>query len=258
MNRREFLADTGGVAMSMQTASADAKRSILVLRRFQLRNTPDAMVRRLQEFLQKAWIPAHKRLGAGPIGVFTSVIAPESPFILVAFSYPSLAALDVAMDKASADAEYQKEWQAYAAGPLQFVRYENILLRAFPGFRNIEVPPTSSDRPPRIFELRVYESNNPVTLARKIRMFDEGETALFAKLGMVNVFFGETIAGNNMPNLTYMVGFDNLAAREKIWGAFGSSPEWKKMSSQPGVSDAEIVSNISASILRPLPFSEIR
>lgn len=244
--------------MSMQASAADAKRSILALRRYQLRNTPDAQVRRLQDFLQKSWIPAHKRLGTGPIGVFTGLIAAESPFILLAFSYPSLAALDTAMDKASADKEYQKDWQAYAAGPLQFTRYSNILLRGFPGFGDIKVPPPAADRPARIFELRVYESNNPVTLSRKIRMFDEGESALFEKLGMVNVFFGETIAGDNMPNLTYMVGFDNLAAREKIWAAFGSSPEWKKMSSQPGVSDGEIVSNISASILRPLPFSEIR
>jgi hypothetical protein len=257
MNRREFLA-TGGVAMSTQVSAADAKRSILVLRRYQLRNTPDNMVRRLQDFLQKSLIPAHKRLGVGPVGAFTSVIGPESPFILLLFSYPNLAAMDAAMDKAAADQEYQKDWQAYAAGPLQFTRYSNLLLRGFPSFGTIQVPPRSADQPARIFELRTYESNTPVSLARKIRMFGEGEIDLFQKLGMVNVFFGETIAGDNMPNLTYMVGFDNLAAREKIWGAFGSSPEWKKISSQPGVSDAEIVSNISASIVRPLPFSDIR
>jgi hypothetical protein len=89
-------------------------------------------------------------------------------------------------------------------------------------------------------------------------MFDEGEHALFAKLGMVNVFFGETLAGSEMPNLTYMVGFDDLAHREKAWSAFGSSPEWKKMAAQPGVSDAEVVSNISNYIVRPLGFSAIR
>jgi hypothetical protein len=257
MNRREFLA-TGGIAMSTQASAADAKRSILVLRRYQLRNTPDAMARRLQDFLEKSLIPAHKRLGVGPVGAFTSVIAPESPFILLLFSYPNLAAIDTALEKVAADKEYQKEWETYAAGPLQFVRYQNFLLRGFPGFGQIEVPARTADQPARIFELRTYESNNPVTLARKIRMFDEGEIEIFRKVGMATVFFGETIAGDNMPNLTYMVGFDNLAAREKIWGAFGSSPEWKKLSSQRGLSDGEIVSNISASILRPLAFSDIR
>ena len=61
-----------------------------------------------------------------------------------------------------------------------------------------------------------------------------------------------------MPNLGDMLGYDDLAHREKVWAAFVSSPEWKKMSSQPGVSDPEIVSNITNSIVRPLGFSTIK
>ena len=89
-------------------------------------------------------------------------------------------------------------------------------------------------------------------------MFDEGEIDLFRKVGMTPVFFGETIAGQRMPNLTYMVGYDDLAAREKTWSTFVSHPEWKKMLAQPGVSDAEIVSSISNSLVRPMSFSAIR
>jgi hypothetical protein len=55
-----------------------------------------------------------------------------------------------------------------------------------------------------------------------------------------------------------MLSFDDLAAREKLWHDFGSDPDWKKISSQPGVSDALTVSNISNAILRPLAFSLIR
>jgi hypothetical protein len=72
------------------------------------------------------------------------------------------------------------------------------------------------------------------------------------------VLFGKTIAGRNMPSLTYMLGYDDLAARDKLWKAFSSDPEWQKLRSTPGLSDAEIVSNISNTLLRPLPFSMIR
>jgi hypothetical protein len=123
---------------------------------------------------------------------------------------------------------------------------------------SIEVPKPRPEGKTRIFEIRTYESNNAKTLARKIRMFDEGEIDLFRKAGMVPVFFGETIVGRNMPNLTYMVGYDDLADREKTWSTFVSHPEWKKMLAQPGVSDAEIVSNISNSIVRPATSSAIR
>jgi len=69
---------------------------------------------------------------------------------------------------------------------------------------------------------------------------------------------GETIVGKNMPNLTYMVTFESLAAREKIWGDFGKDPEWQKLRAEPELADALIVSNISNAILRPLAFSAVR
>jgi hypothetical protein len=61
-----------------------------------------------------------------------------------------------------------------------------------------------------------------------------------------------------MPCLTYMLSYDDLAARDRLWKAFGSDPEWQKLRATPGLSDAEIVSNINNTILRPLPFSTIR
>lgn len=55
-----------------------------------------------------------------------------------------------------------------------------------------------------------------------------------------------------------MVAFDSLAAREANWRAFATSPEWKKMAATPGLSDGEVVSNISNVILSPLAGSRIR
>jgi hypothetical protein len=89
-------------------------------------------------------------------------------------------------------------------------------------------------------------------------MFGDGEINVFRRVGMLPVFFGQTIAGPRMPNLTYMLAFDDLAARERLWSVFQADPEWQKMRTGPGLTDAEIVGNISNAILRPLPFSSIR
>jgi len=91
-----------------------------------------------------------------------------------------------------------------------------------------------------------------------VGMFNNGEMHIFERLGMRPVFFGETIAGPKQPNLNYMLSYDDLAARDTLWRAFGNDPEWKKLKSQPGLSDPEIVANISNVILRPLGFSTIR
>jgi hypothetical protein len=80
---------------------------------------------------------------------------------------------------------------------------------------------------------------------------------IFQRLGFRPVFFGETIVGSRQPNLTYMLSYDDLAMRNRLWKAFVSDPEWKKLSSRPELKDAEIVANISNAILAPLKFSPI-
>jgi hypothetical protein len=201
-------------------------------------------------------LPAFARAGIGPTGIFAPVIAAESPFIVAIVSYPSLAAMDQQQNAFLADPEFVKASDAYnAQSPGSHPRMESTLLRAFGSVPAIEMP---AGKTAHIFEMRRYESNTPATLARKIKMFESGEIAVFRRLGMKPVFFGETVVGQRMPNLVYMLSFDDLASREKLWKALGSDPEWQKMRSTPGNSDAEIVSNISNWILSPLPFSQIR
>jgi hypothetical protein len=260
MNRRSFLAATlagGAYSLSPMTA-ADTKTSILELRLFKMRNTQDSMMQRTSEFLGKSYIPALQRAGTGPVGAFASVIGQDSPFLLMLSSYPSMAALEATLDKIKADKDYAKDREAFHSGALPYIRQEASLLRCFDTVPKIEVPAGDAKRPAKIFELRTYESNTISTLRRKIAMFNDGEIGIFRKLNMAPVFFGETLYGRNMPNLTYMLAYDDMAAREKAWSAFGKDPDWAKLRSTPGLSDAEIVSNISNSILRPLPFSQVR
>ena len=164
------------------------------------------------------------------------------------------------MDKMAADKEFQKGFDEYNSLSRAELHPHGELAaaRAFDGWPSVTPPPAGAGRAPRIFELRTYESNNLKAGKRKIKMFDDGEADIFKRLGMNPVFFGETIVGRNLPNLTYMLAFDSLAAREKLWKKFGSDPEWQKLRSNPELADALIVSNISNAILRPLPFSPIR
>lgn len=242
----------------MPASAADTKKKILELRLLKMRNTQDGMAQRLNEYLSKALVPALQRAGVTPVGAFNSLVAADSPFVLLLTQYDGMAAYEEADRKLRSDKELMTAGSALAGGALPFTRMEVTLLRGFDTMPGIESPPALPDRKSHIFELRTYESNTGMSLAKKIKMFEEGEIALFRKVGIVPVFFGETIAGRNMPNLTYMVAFDDLAGREKAWGAFGSHPEWAKMRSQPGYSDGEIVSNISNSIVRPTGFSTIR
>lgn len=263
MNRRELLLSSSALAMSAaaQTppTSRRAETSYIELRYFYLRNSADNQRQRVTDFLKNSYAPAAQRAGIGPVGVFSSMIAPNTPFILTVRSYASLYAMENAWDKLGADNEYQKAVRMFQAQPgLSYQRVETRLLRAFEGFPKITPPPVDEKKPPRIFEVRTYESNNWGSLRKKVGMFENGEIAIFKKTGLTPVFFGETVFGPDQPNLTYMLAYDDLAARERAWKAFVADPDWIKLRATPGLSDAEVVSNISGQIVSALPFSAIR
>jgi hypothetical protein len=259
MNRRDFVASAATAAAEVSAQSPGQAPAVFELRYYRLRNGPENQRQRLPEGLTKIYVPAAQRSGAGECGVFLSSVGEQTPYVLLLSSYPSLAEMEKTQAKMNADADFQREAEAYFAQPgLPFTRVDIQLLRAFPGFPKIEVPPGGADRAPRVFELRTYESNTPYTLVRKVKMFEDGEIDIFRKSGLLPVFFGTTIAGSRLPNLTYMVAFDSMAAREQNWRTFGTSAEWKKLSATPGLSDAEVVSNISNWILTPVAGSLIR
>ena len=54
-----------------------------------------------------------------------------------------------------------------------------------------------------------------------------------------------------------MLVFADAATREKNWDVFRQDPEWLKLRGQPGYADAEIVSGITSTILRPADGSQI-
>jgi hypothetical protein len=158
-----------------------------------------------------------------------------------------------------ADEAHQKALQAVSAGPgLPFVTIESSLLQSLAIIPAPVLPTDAATRPPRIFELRTYQNQSRIAQQKKAAMFNNGEIGIFERLGMRPVFIGESVIGPRQPNITYMLSFDSLAKREKHWQAFSNDPEWKKLSAPPELKDAQIVANISNTILRPLPFSPLR
>ena len=104
-------------------------------------------------------------------------------------------------------------------------------------------------------ELRTYESNNEEAGQRKIKMFNSEEIALFDKVGLRCVFFGEILAGPQMPALMYMLEFKDMDERKANWKKFGDSSEWNVLKSKPEF--ANTVSVVNKVFLVPLDYSQI-
>jgi hypothetical protein len=211
-------------------------------------------------YFEQALIPALNRLGIQTVGAFDLYIGPETPtayLLLPSTSVETLATIDL---KLAQDAEFMKAatsfWSAPAEKPA-FARVESSLLSAFTGHPKLTLPPASANKGPRVFQLRTYESPSFADHVRKVEMFNSGEFDIFRKAGFWEVFYGDTLVGTRMPSLTYMLSFPDLSELNAKWKAFGSDPDWKKLSNSPRYAFESIVSNITNLILNPASYSQI-
>ncbi len=208
----------------------------------------------LHNYLQHALIPALNRLGVKNVGVFRELSKSEPAKIYLLIAYGSPVEYFQVISKLPADSEYRKAAADYMNLPVDkvpFTRYSTKLMIAFDGLPQLAIPAAGS----RVFELRTYEGANEDALRRKIKMFNEEEFTIFYRTRLNPVFFGEVISGKDMPCLTYMISFRDMEEHDKAWAAFGSDPDWKRVS---GLAEyANSVSRIQKTFLEPLNYSQL-
>jgi hypothetical protein len=265
VKRRRFIAASiaastlaaAGKTIAAQIPSSP-RREFYQLRRYNLFSGQQLKV--TESYFSGALIPALARLGLGPVGAFKLDIGPETPayYVLIpGSSVETLAELDLRLAE---DAEFLKAadtfWNATSVAPA-FQREEILLLAAFAGWPKLTPPAAAATKAKRIFQLRTYESPSNGEHVRKVEMFHSGEFEIFSNAGFHPVFFGDTLVGSRMPNLTYMLSFADLAELDAKWDVFRNDPAWKKLSANPRYAFDPIVSNITNLILIPLDCSQI-
>jgi hypothetical protein len=264
MQRRDFLKSTALVSsmaalgsLSTTHAATATPRQFFEWRHYRMRMGP--MARRFTDYTSQALVPALKRLGIGPVGVFQTAHGSDSPSFYVLIPYRSLEQMAEVRAQLVADEAYRTDGTAFLNALSTDPSYESLESSLFVGFEGmpaIEVPPADMPKS-RLFELRTYQSHSAQANRKKIEMFNQGEIEIFRKTGLRPVFFGEAIAGAQLPNLTYLLVFDDMAAREKHWGEFIAHPDWKALSAKPEYANAAILSRISNLFLRSGPGSEL-
>ena len=286
MRRREFLGTgciagaaaiggddrtmfaTGPAALAAAGAAEAAKKQILEWRLYRL--DAGAMRQQFEKFLAEAAIPAWNRLGIKPVGVFGLMdgthpdkaasqpgqmeIGASDLYVLL--PHDTSESFVTLPSRLAADAEYQKAGaaaiNAEKASPA-YKRIETWLMLAFDAVPQVQTPAKGDSR---VFQVRTYESHSDAKAAKKMEMFNTaGELTVFRRSAMNPVFFGQTLAGTKMPNLTYMLGFDDMDAQKAAWDKFGKDPEWNKLNNDPQYKDT--VSNITNIMLKPAKCSQI-
>ena len=260
MKRRDFMAASAlaglaplGKLVAKEGGSGDA-RDIYELRTYHL----DSEKQRagLDAFLNDAAIPALNRIGIKPVGVF----CPEEEIgpVYVLLRHSSLESAVTLVAKLGEDDQFMSQGADFLDAPASdpaYSRMESSLMVAFKDMPQLERP---IDAPGRVFQLRVYESPSVKTGQKKIEMFnDGGEISIFRRTGLNPVFFGETVIGSKMPNLTYMLSFHSKDELKANWKKFVSHPDWLELRAIPGYADKEILCGITNTVLTPTEYSQL-
>ena len=259
MQRRNFVksslltASALGAGFSLSaTENKAAAKEFYELRVYDLKEVGRQAA--LDEYFQNALIPALNKFGSKQVGVFRELAKPDSLKVWLLIPYSSFDAYLSVSKKVKEDESYKKASAVYNAIPKDnniYTRYTTSLLIAFDGMPKIIVP----KKDPRVFELRTYESYSEDAAVRKIKMFNKEEFPIFYRTGLIPVFFGEVIAGDHMPCLSYLLTFPDLETKEKNWKAFLADEQWKVVSKLPEYADS--VSKVISTMLEPLNYSQV-
>jgi hypothetical protein len=107
-----------------------------------------------------------------------------------------------------------------------------------------------------IYELRVYRCL-PGRLPALLKRFETVTLKLWEQHGIRQSGFFTTVIGESNQELTYILKWESLAEREKLWGAFMSDPAWIAARAK-SEEDGQIVGNIVSQLLAPTAFSALK
>ena len=210
-----------------------------------------------QWFTQRA-IPLHQKHGFAPMGFFHVSIGEFTPRLIQVIAYRSLAEREARWNALEADADWNAINDELAADLSQpaFDDLEVRFLKGLPFTPAWEATP--EDKKHKIYEIRTYQANSERQLRVLTHRFASGEVDVFHRSGFFPVLFSHEIAGPMMPNLTYLIPFDSIEARDEQWGKFGRDPQWKTLLDESIRLGGDVIRQVTNYILSPTSYSALR
>lgn len=229
-----------------------AQEEVYELRTYELEFFRPAQV--LHDYFEQALIPALNRQGVAQVGVFEEYGdgLPKKIYLLIPFE--NIRAFQNSADLLLQDETYLNDASNYLNAPEASTAFNQIttnLIRSSHGFPKLVKPNDNA----AVYELRIYTSHNENALRSKLKMFNDHEFPIFEEAGLPMVFFGQNIAGTQMPCLTYLLASKDLEANRQGWSKFIEHPEWKRIIKLEEY--ANNMNNIIRVFLKPLAYSQL-
>lgn len=254
MQRRSFLAALTSLGGLPLAAAAEKPARFYVFEHFKLKYGSE--LPHLHDFVSQSLLPALNRIHSGPKIYLEAQVADHVPRFTAIYGFSSLEEMWSVHTKVTQDETVRKAAETLESGPdAAYESLDSAVIEAADYSPEIKPEAAAS---PRLFELRVYHSPTWRQLAALHDRFRGPEVKIFHRSGIHPILYGSTVIGGNIPNLTYLIPFADLAAREKAWAAFGADPDWQKVRADSVAKSGEIVREIQVSLYRATSYSPVR
>jgi hypothetical protein len=256
MERRSFMSLAATAMAGFGATTPEQKRArFYILESFELKNGTQPA--RIHEYLKNAAIPALRRAGSGPALVLEALVAPHMPQVAMVAGFASFDDIWNIHGKVTADPEWRKQFVAWEAGDEPEFENQNVILLEATKYSPELIADREPRKTPRVFELRVYHSPTARQLVALHERFAGAEINIFHRCGIEPVLYSSTLIGPRMPNLTYIIPFENLDAREKAWATFAADPEWVKVRKESIDKYGQISSTMQISLYKAMQYSQV-
>jgi hypothetical protein len=107
-----------------------------------------------------------------------------------------------------------------------------------------------------IYELRVYHCV-PGRMPALLNAFTRLTLDAWARYGIRQVGFWTTLIGRSTSDLTYLLAWESLAAREEKWAAFEADAAWNAGMRQ-FLEGGPLITSLESQLLTPTSFSALK
>jgi hypothetical protein len=256
MVRRSFLQALGVVGA---TASAVPTRSektrYYTLESLFLKNGDQGG--RLNDFMTGGFLPAARRAHPGPMMFLEAIVAAHMPQFVMVMGFGSGAEALSLYTRLHQQEGYSQAVAAWESGSNEPYESTSLSLLEAADY-SPEIRAGEPGKAPRVFELRTYHAPTWRQWGALNERFAGPEIRIFHRCGIHPMLYASTVFGTDLPNLIYLIPFDDLAAREKAWSAFAVDPEWIKVRSESVARHGEIVTIAQSALFKAASYSPIR
>ncbi len=255
LDRRRFVHGLPALfAPAAFPAEGDAKTRFYVVEQYLLEQ--GSQPARIHNFFSKALLPAMERVHKGTKIFLEAVIAPHMPTVTAIVGVESCDQIWSISKALFEDKDFSKAFDEWEAGEAPYVGVNCSLLEATDFSPEIAASPKAGA--PRIFEMRTYHSPTARQLKALQERFAGPEIRIFHRSGIHPVLYSTTVFGESRPNLTYLIPFESLAAREKAWAAFSADEEWVRVRKESVDKYGQVSAVQNMSLHRAMAYSPVR